>query len=284
MDINFILMLLQEKNILKKSAVKWNALSGGTISQVYLVEGPNLALVIKVNESNIVKQEVNYLSVYNHLDLLPKVIYHDSAHRFIVYSYIKGNVGVRDIKKSMLLELLVKNVVNHYQPLNNHTGWGFASDLSHSWSEFLKVRFDESLPYIQNHLANEDSKLIESLIKQSNRVINGQAPYLLHGDFGVHNFISHQGELTGVIDPTPVIGYPLYDLVYAFCSSPYELTEEVIINATTLLNVGVTNQRLLMEEVMIGLFYRIATCVKHHPEDLPQYLKWWEYWKKILFK
>jgi len=53
-------------------------------------------------------------------------------------------------------------------------------------------------------------------------------PFLLHGDCGVHNFIFNDNQLSGVIDPSPITGDPLYDFIYAFCSSPDELSKETI--------------------------------------------------------
>nr|WP_239587430.1 phosphotransferase [Bacillus pakistanensis] len=60
-------------------------------------------------------------------------------------------------------------------------------------------------------------KLVQRLAESSNR-IPSKGPFLLHGDCGVHNFVFKGGSLSGVIDPTPVLGEPLYDLLYAFCS------------------------------------------------------------------
>ena len=34
--------------------------------------------------------------------------------------------------------------------------------------------------------------------------------------------------LHGVIDPLPVLGDPIYDLIYAFCSTPEDVTKETI--------------------------------------------------------
>ena len=42
------------------------------------------------------------------------------------------------------------------------------------------------------------------------------------------NFIFRENRLYGVIDPLPSLGDPLYDLIYAFCSTPEDLTKEAI--------------------------------------------------------
>ncbi len=36
--------------------------------------------------------------------------------------------------------------------------------------------------------------------------------------------------------------------------------------------------RDLYEEIVIGLYLRIDTCLRHHPKDLEGYLAAWRYW------
>ena len=38
------------------------------------------------------------------------------------------------------------------------------------------------------------------------------------------------------------------------------------------------NDRDLYEEIVIGLYFRIDTCLRHHPKDLKDYLEAWRYW------
>ena len=35
----------------------------------------------------------------------------------------------------------------------------------------------------------------------------------------------------------------------------------------------------LIEEVIIQLYCRIGICLRHHPHNLADYLKAWNYWK-----
>ena len=88
-----------------------------------------------------------------------------------------------------------------------------------------------------------------------------------------------------MIDPTPVLGEHLYDLIYASCSSPDNLTRETIDSAVShLVFRGKKSGQILYEEVLIGLYLRLATCIRHHPNDLEDYLKAWNYWKDIVKK
>ena len=60
-------------------------------------------------------------------------------------------------------------------------------------------------------------------------------PFLLHGDCRIHNFTFNDRQLVNLIDPTPVIGNPFYDLIYTFCSTPDDFKKTNIDSAVSLL-------------------------------------------------
>jgi len=249
------------------------ALSGGTTSELYLLQS---RYVIKKNEPQVLKAEAVFLKEYSEILLFPTLIYEEPQNNYIVYSYIKGeSIYKRKYKRELLVEL-VQNIFNHYKIAESEGGWGWTDDQSPSWNDFLLQRAIEATNILKNYLSEEDSKLIYTLIKNKKSEMINQ-PYLLHGDCGVHNFIFIEDKLTGVIDPTPVFGPRLYDLIYAFCSSPDDLKIETIETAA---NALLEDTKNLYEDVMIGLYLRIATCIKHHPSDLDEYLNAWEYWKR----
>ncbi|MGQ0440744.1 aminoglycoside phosphotransferase family protein, partial [Bacillus sp. B-TM1] len=90
--------------------------------------------------------------------------------------------------------------------------------------------------------------------------------------YEIHTVSSH-----GVIDPLPVLGDPIYDLIYAFCSTPEDVTKETIHYAMKQC-VFHKKESDLYEEIVIGLYLRIDTCLRHHPKDLEDYLAAWRYW------
>lgn len=184
----------------------------------------------------------------------------------------------------MLLEKLVKEVINNYKQLSDKANsWGWVDDASSTWREFLLERVQQSTIIIESQLPEEDHILVQKILENKNRYEQWKHPYLLHGDCGVHNFVVNNGRLVGVIDPAPVWGIPLYDFIYAFCSSPEDLTVEVFHTAVSKLkmNEDLTNE-FLNQEVIIGLYIRLGNCIKHHPHHFKQYLHAWEYWKKQL--
>jgi len=125
-------------------------------------------------------------------------------------------------------------------------------------------------------LDDEDYELVLALARRKQE-FNRQA--LLHGDCGVHNFVFDRQQFVGVIDPYPVVGEPIFDLIYAYCSSPDQLDAETISAALDRCNPALLGVYDLNAEVLIGLYSRIATCLIHHPADLDEYMAAWKVWK-----
>jgi fructosamine-3-kinase len=283
MDIHEILKELKTEGIIKEHCLKYDQLSGGTTSKLFLIHNENTKLVVKLNEPKVLEQESYFLDFYKTEKVLPRLLYVESSYKYIVYSFITGSVSYPRKNKKELLISLVQNFINHYKTTPNPTGWGWADEVSESWESFLLNRVNAANEILDKHLDNQDFHFVLELVKSPNRISNHSKPFLLHGDCGVHNFILNDGILSGVIDPTPVLGDPLYDLIYAFCSSPDDLSVETIeCAAAHLITKGNKNGHILIEEVVIGLYLRLASCAKHHPNDFEEYLTAWNYWKMSL--
>ncbi|MEH7443880.1 phosphotransferase [Bacillus sp. JJ1122] len=272
MKIESIILELKNLKIIQ-DGWDYKKLSGGTTSELYLIQS---RYVIKKNEPQVLKAEAVFLKEYSEIQLLPTLIYDEPQNNYIVYSYIKGeSIYKRKYKRELLIEL-VQNIFNHYTIVETEGDWGWADEPSSSWKHFLLQRARGATTILKDFLSEEDHELIYTLInKKESDTIN--QPYLLHGDCGVHNLLFEESKLTGVIDPTPVIGPRLYDLIYAFCSSPDDLNIETIEAAA---NTLLEDTKNLYEDVVIGLYLRIATCIKHHPEDFDDYLNAWVFWKR----
>lgn len=283
MDIKTVIDEITNIGI-SKTIVETKQLSGGTTSKLYLLrDSENNKYVVKFNEPHVLKAESIYLAFYKDVDFLPDLLYTEPDDRYIVYSFVAGAVDYFRKNKKEMLQTLVEELINKYRYVEEPAGWGWADELTDSWQSFLLSRANESAKILKTHLEKEDHDYILDLIKSTDRNREFTQPFLLHGDCGVHNFIFTEEKLTGVIDPTPVYGEPLYDLIYAFCSSPDDLTKETISSAASLLKAYENkNDRFLHEEVLIGMFFRMATCILHHPEDLKEYLIAWDYWKNLV--
>lgn len=282
MSIQDIIKELINKQIITTEALEYNQLSGGTSSELYLLSNKdNGRYVVKMNEPKVLEAEVYFYDFYKNIDLLPSLIHIDKSFQYMVYSYIQGSSQHDRKNKKELLQSLVHQLINQYKIVDPISGWGWTDDLTDSWQDFLSSEVLEASLILEGYLKEEERDVVLELVKSPQRNTLSRVPYLLHGDCGVHNFIFNKGQLCGVIDPTPVVGTPLYDLIYAFCSSPDDLTKETLISAASQLNYKKDiSEHLLFEEVVIGLYLRLATCIKYHSEDLEDYLKAWNYWKE----
>lgn len=195
-------------------------------------------------------------------------------HTYFVYSFLEGNTSCEQGYKRSTLRTLVKEVINKNKIVPEADGWGWKESPVQSWNEFLTGNVKTAYENVKRYISEEEYRKV---LKLANRDAGVNQPFLLHGDFGFHNFIFQENELYGVIDPLPVLGDPIYDLIYAFCSTPEDLTKETI-DYVMKQCVFHKKERDLYEEIVIGLYLRIDTCLRHHPKDLEDYLVAWRYW------
>ncbi|MBA2871945.1 hypothetical protein HNQ85_002235 [Anoxybacillus calidus] len=268
------------KEILPDNFIEYKQLAGGTSSSLAVIcYNDNAKYVIKTNEPQVIEAESYFLDYYRDISLLPDLLYVDPSHQYIVYTFIQGITDYPKKNKTEMLKTLVQQLINHYKPAPNSKKWGWADDLTDSWESFLLRKVRDAKKVLHSILSEEDFHIVCQFVNDTKRQSFIDEPFLLHGDCGVHNFIFAKKQLRGVIDPTPVYGPPLYDLIYAFCSSPDNLTFDTIKSAADHFVFGKPSDELLHKEVIIGLYLRIATGVRHHPHDLNKYLQAWSYWK-----
>ncbi|KEQ22225.1 protein kinase family protein [Paenibacillus tyrfis] len=268
-----------ELGFLSQPVSVWRELKGGTQSTVGVFgteDRPHL-YVLKANTKELIESETRFLSLYRGIELLPTVLYADPAHRYFVYDFIPDNTGyVRGNKKKLMTEL-VDGILAHYVHPESYDAYKSIETSEHTEDS---IRYAAS--FIGGQLGEEDHSLATALSRERSGVTDRGDLYVLHGDFGVHNFLFTDNGLAGVIDPIPVIGGKRYDLLYAFCSSPDELTLPILLHAVQRVEEGrEVDIRLLSRDMILELFRRMSTCLRFHPEDFPQYLQAWEEWKKI---
>ncbi|WP_052343688.1 aminoglycoside phosphotransferase family protein, partial [Bacillus massiliigorillae] len=284
MDFTNMIIQLREAGIVQDEDVTVEPLSGGTSSNInILTVGDDIRYVIKTNDKSIIEAEVQFLSFYKEVSILPKVVYEDSLHQFFVYPYMKGSTNTSEYNKKDVLITLIEQLVKYYKPIKNKRGWGWVHYEIASWHVFLQNEV-KSAAEIMNHevVSKEDITFVRKLLDELKVENDAKQPYLLHGDCGFHNFLFSEGELVGVIDPMPLIGDPLHDIIFSYCSTPEELTQKLIEDIASRIPNWNEDTYSLHRYVMIGLFVRLARCKLHHPQDLDTYLQAWEYWKEIV--
>ncbi|MDO3373735.1 MULTISPECIES: aminoglycoside phosphotransferase family protein [Bacillus] len=271
MDISIITAQLVKENVISHYPNSVKVLNGGTTSTVYLLDEK---YVVKLNEAEVIREEAHFLSFYERNTLFANLLYKEPLHTYIVYSFLEGSTSCGRGQKRITLSTLVKEVINKYEIVSRIDGWGWKESPVQSWSAFLTKNVVEAHKNVRPYISEEEYRKV---LKLANRDAGINQPFLLHGDLGFHNFIFQGNELHGVIDPLPVLGDPIYDLIYAFCSTPEDVTKETIDYAMKQC-VFHKKERDLYEEIVIGLYLRIDTCLRHHPKDLEDYLVAWRYW------
>jgi len=284
MEISTILTRLAKEKILPSADWNYTAMTGGTMSQVYLLRlATGMSIVIKINEAEVTESEADFLAVYHAISLVPKLLVVDSEYRFMAYTYIPGFTDMPSGScKKKLLQALVSGLINWYQPASSHQAWGWRDAPAASWQQFLVAEVKAAEDILALSQKVDTMRVAAPWPNEQHQNGAEFLPYLIHGDCGVHNFIFRDGGLAGVIDPTPVLGWPHYDVIYAFFSTPHDLTQASLDAAFEGYALPLPESRQFYSEVLIGLYQRIAICMKHHPADLPEYLLAWEYWTDLI--
>ncbi|WP_025028937.1 phosphotransferase [Caldalkalibacillus mannanilyticus] len=281
-NVQNILNELHIREILHSNRLKVKRMSGTTDGCVYVLSDDQNTYVLKQDHHEQLSCVAQFLRTYHDIDILPDVLFFDSERSYLVYSYMKGTThGHRGLKKSWLVNL-VRELLNQYVVYDQNDFWGGLESPQKSWHEFNITNVDEKRSSVEGILLDSDYHLVRKLIDKLFSHTGKQDRYFLHGDNGVHNFVFDQNALVGVIDPFPMVGPVIYDFIYAFCSSSDDLNMETLLEGYKFLRHNQIDQTRLIEEVVVQLYCRIAICTKNHPDDLPEYLLAWNYWKELL--
>jgi len=211
--------------------------------------------------------EVEFLEINKGIPYFQKISYVDDSGEFVVYEFIPGE-RVETVDKTKVLLNTLYDVVSQYH-VHHGEGYGYLENPQESWAKFLYDQFSAVHEELKRHIP--DTEPLTSALD-----IVCEYPFkkkLLHGDFGVHNFIFHEEELAGIIDPTPIIGDPLYDLIFAVCSEVHFLKS---VSVKQIAKLTGEPERKVLNLLIIVLYCRISTCLYWHPHDLEEYLEIWE--------
>ena len=283
LEVTNIIKNLQDKGIIDLNEQDINMMKGTTEGLVYtLSEKGTPKYVLKFDYLQEIDFVQQFLQAYQNVSLLPKLLYTDPEKKFIVYSFLTGTTHYNRGSKINWMTILVKELFNHYKKSEQAAEWGRLGIPRQSWHEFNTISVESAYINIGDLLPIEDYLKVKSFVDRIGKDENQEEKYLFHGVTGVHNFVYNNSVLTGIIDPSPIIGPVIYDFTYAFCSSPDDLDLETLLASFSLLNNVSIEKSRLIEEVVVQLYTRIGICVKVHPHDLEDYLSAWEYWKSLI--
>lgn len=250
---------LNELNLKYTSHKKFH---DGTYSKIILL---NDKYIIKKNEPKLLESEVLF-SKFNQLPKLQKVVYADDEFDFIIYEFIPGDVmhTVDDFDD------VISNIKEITSSFKNYDGteFGYVYNPSVSWGEFLRsIVHDRSLTFSESF--NYLPKVYDAITILENYPFEKK---LIHGDFGTHNFIKENGKFVGAIDPIPLVGDPLYDVIYSLASN-VDLLNKVSIDYIS--ETFAEPKEKVKALFTVVLFCRFAICLKYHKEDIDDYIDFW---------
>ncbi|MBD8521242.1 hypothetical protein [Lysinibacillus fusiformis] len=284
--INENIDILINKGLIINDGLEVKRLKSGTTNGVLytLLYNEIPTYVMKIDTPEIITATKDFLMTYNDVGLLPDVLYTDNEKEFIVYSYISGETHFNRGSKIEWMTLLIKELFNKYKKVDKGKPWGRIDGIHRNfWSEFNQSSLESARRNIGDLLPSEDHIRIEVLVNKLKLFHDQEEKYYLHGDTGVHNFVYLDNKLTGVIDPSPLIGPKVYDFTYSFCSSPDNLNLSTLFSLFSLWDIQDSfNKERLMDEVLFQLYTRIGVCIKVHPHDLNDYMVAWKEWRKYL--
>lgn len=258
-DKNIILEILQKLNIKYCSHKYFN---DSVSSRVILL---NDKYLIKQNTKLVLQYEIDFLKLYTD-SVFQKIIYVHPDYKYVVYEFIPGDtMKIVDNADDTIKKLI--SITFKYKTYSN-SKFGYLDKPSDSWEEFL-------IAEILSSSKNISADMIDKSIPLSYVDALKNFPFntkLLHGDFGTHNFIKRDGKLVGIIDPMPVVGDYLYDLLFAFTSNIGLLKCLPVSKIFELIN---ESKEKILSMLIIVLYSRISRCLKYHPNDINFYLDYW---------
>lgn len=177
----------------------------------YFNDGVSGSIVFKYDKYLVKTTDIKELDAYLEFFRLykepcfQKVICYSKELLYICFNYIEGSLYKEN-------KLDPKDVVNQLFRITSnykeydYDKYGYLEEEKMSWIDFLK---EESY--------NEEDKLdinYEKLFDAFEVIKKYEAPkYLIHGDFGTHNFIVNNSKIYA-IDPIPLVGDYLYDFYF----------------------------------------------------------------------
>ena len=159
--------------------------------------------------------------------------------------------------------LQIKSIVESY-PEYEYEKYGFLGDEKPTWREFLLDEIE--------YAARTIPEVSQARVMAALDVVGNCAPkkYLMHGDFGTHNFLLQDGRIR-VIDPMPVVGDRLYDFYFAILSDTdifEDLSEDYFLGFFD--GYEMEYKKALL---MIALYVRMSRAAKYDKVNLGKYIK-----------
>lgn len=165
--------------------------------------------LVKITDHETVRTQKLFLSAVPE-GRFQKLLCSNESLGYECFEFIKGeHYSDAPLEAHEVIEQIAE-IVRQY-PEYEHDGYGFLGEEKSTWREFLLDEIEYAVLRIKEVSQDKVMKALEA--------VGNYAPkqYLMHGDFGAHNFLVSDGKIR-VIDPMPVVGDRLYDFFFAILS------------------------------------------------------------------
>ncbi|WP_414042506.1 aminoglycoside phosphotransferase family protein [Macrococcus sp. EM39E] len=256
-----IIQTLQDRHYFSGQCIV-TEITSGTSSTVFFIDDYSKKFILKLNEEKIIQSEVAFLKRYAHLAAFPNVISTDDR-TFILMEWLAGEMLSKDYSKMKLLQSIA------FMKQYDHCGQeiGYLSDLKDDFKIFLKDELELQRLILSDYI--DIDLLLETL---HSTALPEEIPTYVHGDFGYHNMMLHDGTIR-VIDPTPMQNLILYELLFLYFSSPMDINNDTFkayYRHYQKYAVMSFDDFKVYAQAILAL--RISTSTRHHPEDTDSYI------------
>ena len=235
---------------------------GATDAVVFCLDNRYL---VKITDLNTVRTQVEFLKD-NTDDAFQKLICFSEELCYLCFEFINGarfnevKLDPRDVAEQ------IARIVGQYRKYP-HDGYGFLNEEHTSWRAFL---LDE-IEYARRNIKEISTEKVMAALEVAGR--DNPEQYLLHGDFGTHNFLIEDGKIR-VIDPMPAVGDYLYDFYFALLSNVsifLELSADYVYSFFT--DRDLEYKKAL---TIVALYVRMSRAALYDKDRLQSYIQLYE--------
>lgn len=234
----------------------------------YYTDGATESIVFSIDNKYLIKTMDNYtlstqkefFNIYDN-DYIQKVLYINEDRKYICFEYIDG-IKEKDysIYNTEYIIKQIYDICNTYKKYD-YDGYGYLFEDHKTWYQFL---YDEVI-YSSKDIPDIDMNIVLKSLDKIKEI--NVDKYLIHGDFGVHNFLINNGKIK-VIDPMCVIGDPLYDFYFATLSTPALFTNIDLI--LSYYDKDIEYKKALFN---IVLYIRMSRCYVYNRNQFNKYIE-----------
>jgi hypothetical protein len=244
----------------------------------YYTDGATESIVFNIKDKYLIKTvdditfktQTEFLNYYKEVPEFQTIIHQNEELKYICFEFKEGSLFRKNkITANEAIEQIY-SIVNNYKEYN-HEYYGYLYEDEKTWYEFLK----DEVEYSNNKMIEANINL-DKVNKALEIIKEYDSPkYLIHGDFGVHNFIVNNKHIH-VIDPMSVVGDYLYDFYFSIYSDTDLFTN---LDISEILKYFDRDQTIKKALLTITFFIRMSRAYVY---DKPYFHLYTKYYDEVI--